>query len=68
MQTYTRAAAVGAALAAAAAAGLVRSAYERNHFVTEEVEIVSKKLREPVTLVFLADLHDKEFGDRKSVV
>ncbi len=62
MQTYTRAAAVGAALAAAAAAGLVRSAYERNHFVTEEVEIVSKKLKEPVTLVFLADLHDKEFG------
>ncbi len=43
-------------------AGLWRSWYERGHFVTEEVRIPSKKIKEPKTLVFLTDLHDKEFG------
>ncbi|MCI8742775.1 MAG: metallophosphoesterase [Lachnospiraceae bacterium] len=62
MEMYTRLAAAGAGLAAAAAGGLLRSRYERNHFVTEEVTVVSKKVNGPATLVFLADLHDKEFG------
>ena len=43
-------------------AGLWRSWYERGHFVTEEIRISSKKIKEPKTLVFLTDLHDKEFG------
>lgn len=51
-----------AAAGVAAAAGLARSQYERDHFVTEETWIVSDKIQRPRTLVFLADLHDKEFG------
>lgn len=47
---------------AAAAGGLARSQYERNHFVVEETRIVSAKIQKPRTLVFLTDLHDKEFG------
>lgn len=43
-------------------AGLWRSWYERGHFVTEEIRVSSKKIKEPKTLVFLTDLHDKEFG------
>ena len=49
--------------AAVTAAGLIRSSYERRHFVTEETVICSKKIRNPRTLVFLTDLHDKEFGE-----
>ena len=55
--------AVMAGGAAVAAAGLIRSGYERRHFVTEEITISSEKIRNPRTLVFLTDLHDKEFGD-----
>ena len=55
--------AVMAGGAAVAAAGLIRSGYERRHFVTEEITIGSEKIRNPRTLVFLTDLHDKEFGD-----
>lgn len=51
------------AAALAAAGGLARSRYERDHFVTEETRIASDKIRSPRTLVFLSDLHDKEFGD-----
>lgn len=43
-------------------AGLWRSWYERGHFVAEEVRLPSPKIKEPKTLVFLTDLHDKEFG------
>ena len=52
--------------AAAAAVGLVRSGYERRHFVVEETSIYSEKIRNPRTLVFLTDLHDKEFGEANS--
>ena len=62
LEIDTRLAAAGAVLAAGTAAGILRSHYERNHFVTEEVVIRSGKLKRPATLVFLADLHDKEFG------
>ncbi len=58
--------AVVAGGAAAAAAGLIRSGYERRHFVTEETTLYSEKLRSPRTLVFLTDLHDKEFGEANS--
>ena len=42
---------------------LVSSGYERRHFVVEETAIYSEKIRNPRTLVFLTDLHDKEFGE-----
>ena len=58
--------AVVAGGAAAAAAGLIRSGYERRHFVVEETTIYSEKIRNPRTLVFLTDLHDKEFGEANS--
>lgn len=53
-----------AALATAgAAAGLARSQYERDRFTVERTVIRSAKIRAPRRLVFLSDLHDKEFGD-----
>lgn len=59
----------GKVLLTAAAAGisfvaacLKRSQYEREHFVTEEITLQSKKIKKPYTLVFLSDIHDKEFG------
>jgi len=43
---------------------LVRSRYERDCLVTEESRIVSPKIRgNGKTVVFLTDLHNKEFGE-----
>lgn len=53
---------MAAVMAAGTAGGLLRSQYEREHFVTEETVIRSPKLQKPARLVFLSDLHDKEFG------
>lgn len=53
---------IPAALVLGAAGGLARSAYERDNFVVEESVIVSKKIKKEKKLVFLSDLHDKEFG------
>ncbi|MCD8370141.1 MAG: metallophosphoesterase [Clostridiales bacterium] len=50
-------------LAAAAAGGIARSQFERDHFVVEETTLYSPKLRRDRTMVFLTDLHDKEFGE-----
>lgn len=50
--------------AGAAAAGLAWSKYERGHFVTEELVFSSSKIKEPVVLVFLSDLHDNTFGEK----
>ncbi len=55
--------AVVAGGAAVTAAGLIRSGYERRHFVTEETTLYSEKIKNPRTLVFLTDLHDTEFGE-----
>ncbi len=55
-------AALGAAGAAAAAVGLIRSSYERKHFAVEETEVSSPKIKKARTFVFLSDLHDNEFG------
>ncbi|MDO5406061.1 MAG: metallophosphoesterase [Eubacteriales bacterium] len=56
----------GAWVAATAAVTTVicalRSRHERNHFKIEETVIASPKIRTARTLVFLSDLHDKEFG------
>ena len=46
----------------AAAGGLLRSEYEKRHFVTEEFQISSEKIRRERTFVFLSDLHNQEFG------
>ena len=44
---------------------LARSRYERDCLVTEEYRIVSEKIHGPgKTIVFLTDLHNKEFGDQ----
>lgn len=53
---------IPAAFGAVCTGGLMRSQYERNHFVIEETVITSGKIRSPKTLVFLSDMHDKEFG------
>lgn len=56
---------IGKALFMGAAAGaglLLRSEYEKNHFAVEELAIASSKLKKEHTLVFITDLHDKEFG------
>ncbi len=57
---------IPAALAAACTGGFLRSQYERNHFVSEETVITSEKIRFPKTLVFLSDIHDKEFGPKNT--
>lgn len=54
-----------AGLMAASGIGLglwARSGYEREHFVVEECQIVSPKICTEKKLVFLTDVHDKEFG------
>ncbi len=53
-------------MAAAAAVCLKRSQYERGHFVAEETRIESMKIKNKRTLVFLSDLHDREFGKDSS--
>ena len=46
---------------------LARSRYERDCLVTEEYRIVSEKIHGPgKTIVFLTDLHNKEFGEENS--
>ncbi len=52
-------------MTAAGAAVLVcclRSAYERNNFVTDLYELTSEKVTRERTFVFLSDLHDNCFG------
>lgn len=55
---------IPATFGAVCAGGLLRSQYERDHFVIEETVITSEKILSPKTLVFLSDMHDKEFGQR----
>lgn len=57
---------IPAGLAAGGIVGLLRSQYERDHFVLEETVLVSEKIKTERTLVFLSDLHDKEFGPANS--
>lgn len=51
-----------AAAAGAAAVCLARSEYERRALSVDTVEIESRRLTSPKTLVFLSDLHNNEFG------
>ena len=52
----------GIVCAVGGAAFLMRSAYERKHFVTEEFTIHSDKITSYKTFVFLSDLHSNAFG------
>lgn len=61
-------AAGAAVIAGTAAACLKRSRYERDHFVTEEFVIKTEKIKKDRTLVFLSDIHDKEFGVQGSAL
>jgi len=61
-QVYSEMLCLAGALSAVIAGAYVRSKYERNHFVVEKTVISSTKIKEAKTLVFLTDLHDKEFG------
>lgn len=55
---------IAAAGAAAGMAALARSEYERDQLVTEYFKLHSPKIRgNGKRLVFLTDLHDKEFGN-----
>ena len=54
--------ALAAGLAAAGAGLFFRSEYEKNHFTVEEVCISSPKIHSEKRLVFITDVHDKEFG------
>lgn len=51
---------------AAGTAGILRSAYEKNSLSVEETVIHSDKIMREKRLVFLTDLHDKEFGPQNS--
>lgn len=54
-------------IAAFGAGCLARSRYERDCLVTEEYRIVSEKIHgQGKTIVFLTDLHNKEFGEENS--
>lgn len=54
---------MAAAAGAAGIAAFVRSEYERDQLVTDYYEIHSPKIKESgKRIVFLTDLHDKEFG------
>lgn len=48
--------------AAAGAACVLRSEYEKKHFSVEVTEIISPKLEKDRNLIFLSDLHNNEFG------
>lgn len=51
---------------AAGTAGILRSEYEKNSLSVEETVISSDKIKSEKRLVFLTDLHDKEFGHQNS--
>lgn len=55
--------AAAAVLAVGTAGALLRSRYERKHFVVEETVVSSPKITKEVKLVFLSDLHNQEFGE-----
>lgn len=49
--------------AGAGVLGVLRSEYEKKHFVVEHFMISTEKIERPeLTLVFLSDLHNNEFG------
>lgn len=48
--------------AALGAGLLLRSEYEKNHFLVEELAIASPKIQKEHRFIFITDVHDKEFG------
>lgn len=61
-RVYSKLLCLSGVLTAGIAGAYLRSQYERNHFVVEKTVISSAKIKEARTLVFLTDLHNKEFG------
>ena len=58
---------LAASVMALGAGCLARSRYERDCLVTEEYRIASEKIHgQGKTIVFLTDLHNKEFGEENS--
>ena len=58
---------LAASVMAFGAGCLARSRYERDCLVTEEYRIASEKIHgQGKTIVFLTDLHNKEFGEENS--
>lgn len=54
-----------AALAAVAGGLVLRSEYEKKHFVTDHYQITSEKIKgNKREFVFLSDLHNNEFGEK----
>ena len=53
----------GLAVSTAVIGGILRSQYERKHFVTETVCIHSEKVQKETTLVFLTDMHNQVFDE-----
>lgn len=45
---------------------LLRSEYEKNHFLVEELAIDSPKIQKEHRFIFITDVHDKEFGPGNS--
>lgn len=51
--------------AALAGAALASSEYEKRHFVVDRCSIRSGKIRKPLTMVFLSDLHENYYPPKK---
>lgn len=58
----TAAGALGLMAAGVGASLILRSEYEKDCLAVESISVFSEKIRTPKRLVFLSDLHDKEFG------
>lgn len=54
------------AVLTAGVGGILRSEYEKNTLSIEETVISSPKIKQEKRLVFITDLHDKEFGYQNS--
>lgn len=58
-----------AALAAVAGGLVLRSEYEKKHFVTDHYQISSEKIKgNEREFVFLSDLHNNEFGEKNRIL
>ena len=62
MRKRKTAIAAGVLAAGMGTAFVARSEYERDCLSAEEISVVSSKIQNPRRMVFLSDLHNKEFG------
>ncbi len=64
MKKRKTAIAAGVLAAGLGTAFAVRSQYERDSLSADEISVVSSKIQHPRRMVFLSDLHNKEFGPK----